>query len=181
MSRKVWIFVIWSGIAFGQQALTLEQALASATANHPVLAAMRERIVAARGAQRQAGLRPNPRLNLQTENTRIPRGTPPFLFWRDTDNFAFLQQTFETAGKRARRLDVAGIALRRSELELELERRRVVSRVRQAYWAAAGAQKMVELLEANLRTFQQVVEYHGSPGAGGQHGGERSAARAPRG
>lgn len=143
-----------------QQSLTLESAVSAALERHPVLVAAQERIASARGAQRQAQLRLNPRLNLQTENARIPNGTPPFLFWQQTDNFAFLQQTFETAGKRARRTDVASIALRRGELEYELERRRVALRVRQAYWAAAGAQKIVELLEANRRTFQQIVEYH---------------------
>lgn len=138
----------------------MERAQATAQAGHPLLAAMRGRVEAARGAVRQSALRLNPRLNLQTENARIPNSPQPFVFGRDTDNFVFLQQTFETAGKRDRRMEVAGLALARAEAELEIERRRILTRVGLAYWAAAGAQALLGLLEESRKNFQQIVEYH---------------------
>ncbi len=145
--------------AWAQQRLTLDEAVAKAVEQHPLLAEGQRRIEAAQGQQRQAGLRYNPKLILQSENARIPASTP-FIYGRETDNFAYLQQTFETAGKRGRRVELASQGLRGAELELSVLRRQVQRSVVLAYWAAAGAQRMYELLEESRKNFQQIVEYH---------------------
>lgn len=99
----------------------------------------------------------NPRLILQSENTR-PYG--PFVWLRDTDNFAYLQQTFETGGKRERRVDLAAAAQHRAELERELIERQIANRVKQAYWQAAGAHLALQLLEQDAARFEEIIHYH---------------------
>jgi outer membrane protein TolC len=118
-----------------------------------------ERARASEGQRLQAGLRPNPRLILQMENLRA-WGTPGLAYGRDADSFLYLSQLFETGGKRERRLDAAQLAVRRAELEVELLRRQIAARVKQAYWAAAGAQRQHEILLETEQTFRQVIEYH---------------------
>lgn len=113
----------------------------------------------AEGLRRQAGLTFNPRLVLQSENTR-PYGNPSFVYPRDTDNFAYLSQTFETGGKRDRRVELASASLRRTELERDLTARQIAGRVKFAYWAAVGARQAEHLLRENLGNFQKIIEYH---------------------
>jgi cobalt-zinc-cadmium efflux system outer membrane protein len=149
-----------ASMVVAQSELSLAEAVQETLRIQPTLAALREQVSVAQGARRQAGLRPNPALVIQSENSRVPRSSTPFVFPQDSENFVFLQQTFLTAGKREKRVDVAGYALRRAELELALQRRLILARVRSAYWAAAGAQRSLELLEENLRTFRQIVDYH---------------------
>lgn len=139
--------------------LSLRQAVSEALSAHPLLAAGMERARASEGQRLQAGLRPNPRLILQLENLRA-WGTPGLAYGRDADSFVYLSQLFETGGKRERRLDAAELAVRRAGLELELLRRQIAARVKQAYWAAAGAQRQYEILLATEQTFRQVIEYH---------------------
>ena len=142
-----------------QQLLTIDEAVSTALAGHPLLAAGRQRITSASGQRRQAGLLSNPRLLLQAENLRFP-GNTPYLFTRDTDFFAFLQHTLESSGKRGKRVELASQGLRRAELELDVLSRQVAFRVRHAYWAATGAQRAHELFMESQKNFQQIVEYH---------------------
>ncbi len=142
-----------------QETLTLEAAVERALAAHPVLAEGRQRVESARGQLRQAPLTFNPKLILQAENYRN-WGTRPIPLSQQTDDFAYLQQTFETAGKRGKRAELASRGLRAAELELDVLRRNVARDVSLAYWAALGAAKMHELLLESVRNFQKIVEYH---------------------
>jgi outer membrane protein, heavy metal efflux system len=154
------LFLLFIPLALNAQpSLTLDQALSTALTSHPLLAAGQQRIASATGQRRQAGLTFNPRLVLQAENLRFP-GSTPYVFGRDNDYFAFLQQTLESSGKRGKRVELASLGLRTAELELEILRRQISFRVRHAYWAAAGAQRSHELLIESQKNFQQVVEYH---------------------
>jgi outer membrane protein TolC len=128
-----------------------------AVEQHPTLRISDDRIRISEGLRKQAGLVPNPRLVLQTENTRP---YSPFVFLRDTDNFAYLQQTFETGGKRDRRLEAATTAITRQQLERALTERQVTTRVRLAYWQAAGAALIAQLLAEDRERFQQIITYH---------------------
>jgi cobalt-zinc-cadmium efflux system outer membrane protein len=71
-----------------------------------------------------------------------------------------LQQTLETAGKRERRVDVAAANITRAQLERELTERQIATRVKQAYWLALGAQRAVELLAQDTKSFAGIIEYH---------------------
>ncbi len=143
-----------------QDKLSLPAALEAALGTHPEIQAMRSQVDRARGARIQAGLAPNPQLILQTENIRPSTSRSPFSFSQQTDNFVYLQQQFEPGAKRTRRVDAAQAAIAALEQDLESTRLGIAARVKDAYWAAAGAQQALDLLEANLKTFQQIVEYH---------------------
>lgn len=158
MANRLLAAVLFPALVFGQQALTLDEAVQTALATHPVLAAGRQAIEAARGLERQARLTFNPRLNLQVENLRIPGS--PFVYGRDTDNFAFLQQTFETAGKRGLRGGVAAQQVRRNEIDVQILERQIRLRVAEAWWRALGAQRARDLIVETMNTFDQTVEYH---------------------
>ncbi|MGB9609964.1 MAG: TolC family protein [Bryobacteraceae bacterium] len=145
--------------AAAQEPLTLEAAVQRALDSHPLLAEGRQRVESARGQLRQAGLTFNPRLILQAENYRA-WGTHPIQTSRETDDFAYLQQTFETGGKRGKRAELASRGLRAAELELDVLRRNVAREVSLAYWAALGAAKIHEILLESVRNFEKIVEYH---------------------
>ena len=145
--------------AAAQPLLSPEEAVGTALRSHPLLSAARARTAAADGLVLQAGLRPNPRLTLQTENWR-PYGTPSFSPNRDPDTYAFLSKPLERGGKRERRVELANASLHRTEQERQLVERQIAVRVRQAYWNAAGAEKLVRLLTENANNFQQIVDYH---------------------
>ena len=141
----------------GQESLSINQAVKTALASHPLLVGADGRVESAAGQRRQAGLTPNPRLVVQSENLRSYETTR---LWDAMDQYAYLQQTIETAGRRQRRVEVAESGMRRAELEKELLRRQIAARVRQSYWSAAGARRLYELLVENQRTFRLIVEYH---------------------
>ncbi len=143
-----------------QDKLSLPAALDTALGTHPEIQAMRSHVDRARGARRQAGLAPNPQLIVQTENIRPSTSSSPFSFSQQTDNFVYLQQQFEPGAKRTRRVEAAQAAITALEQDLESARLGIAARVKDAYWASAGAQQVLDLLEANLKTFQQIVEYH---------------------
>jgi cobalt-zinc-cadmium efflux system outer membrane protein len=139
--------------------LTPSDAVATALQLNPQLAAGSARIEVSAGLRRQAGLAPNPRLTLQSENTRF-HGTPGFNYSNGADSFAYLSQVFEAGGKRSRRVDLATESVKRSEVELRLIRQQIAGRVSAAYWTAAGAARYRQLLSEELTRFERVVQYH---------------------
>ncbi|MCW5980034.1 MAG: TolC family protein [Bryobacteraceae bacterium] len=145
--------------ASAQTTLTLKDALAAAVAAHPLIQASEGRMAVSEGFRRQADLKPNPVFNFQAENIRFS-GNPPFQYWTQTDTFALLSQTFETGGKRSRRVELAETGVRRAELERELLRKQIADRVKRAYWAAAGRQRIHELLIESASNFLRTVEFH---------------------
>ncbi len=153
------LLLILSSAACAQAALSLKEAVREALAAHPLLAASAARVAASEGLRTQAGLRPNPKFILQTENLRA-WGAPSFSFSHEADAFAYVSQLVETAGKRARRVEAASANLVRAGLERELLARQIAARVKLAYWIAVGAEKSRDLLEENAKTFRQMVEYH---------------------
>jgi len=160
MSVK-WLMAAIPALALAQTRLSLTDAINQALTANQLISAAAERVTVAEGMRRQADLLPNPRLVLQSENTRL-FSPPPFVFWRDTDNFVYLQNTFETWGKRARRTELAQQAVDRAGLERELVRRQIAGGVAQGYWAAAGSRRLYSLFQENQRTFAQIIVYHES-------------------
>lgn len=143
-----------------QSGLSLKDAVERAAESHPLLQAGSRRVAASEGLRRQASFRPNPRLILQSEGVRPYPTTPAFSYSQDADTFAYLSQVLEAPGKRERRMDLAGAAVKRAALDRDLTEYQVISRVKLAYWNAAGAARIRDLLEENARTFGQIVEYH---------------------
>ena len=159
MKRILILVLFWSGAAAAQAILTYEEAVSQTLATHPLLEAGTQRIAISEGYRLQAGLSPNPTFTLQQESIRFS-SPPPVNHWTDTDTFAVLRHTFETSGKRKRRIGVASVDIRRAELERELLSREITGRVKTAYWAAAGAQQIHTLLTETVKNFDLTVDYH---------------------
>lgn len=145
-------------VAEAQVRLGLRDAVQLALDRNAYLSAGEQRISAAQGLTRQAALKPNPRLYLQQENARIWQ-SPGLVYWRDTDTFAYAGITVESGGKRERRIDFASANTARVEADQALLRRQLAARVATAYWAAAGAAQVVDLLNEERQNLQQVVQY----------------------
>jgi outer membrane protein TolC len=159
VTRFSFCLLLLAGPAAGQTTLGPERAVELALKSHPLLAAGAARVQAAAGYVVQSRLRPNPRLTLQSENWRA-WSTPALDASRDTDQYAYLTQPIETAGKRARRVEVARAASGRAGAEREVLARQIALAVREAYWSAAGAAKVHALLVETARNFERIVEYH---------------------
>jgi cobalt-zinc-cadmium efflux system outer membrane protein len=153
------ILCVAVGLAHGQSALSLAQATDEAINAHPDIAVAEARIAVARASRVQAALSPNPRLFLQSENTRF-WGSPSFSYPTDSDNFLYVSQVFERGGKRDRRMEAADQAIRRAEAERDAARRGVASHVSSAYWLAAAAQMVARLLAQDAAAFESLVQYH---------------------
>ena len=124
--------------------LSLEDAVQKAISAHPALAAQSARVSAAAALVQQAGLRPNPRISLQSENWSLT-GADPISTSINSDQFAYFNQTFETAGKRDRRVGLSRANHQLSGLERDLLERQIASRVKLAYWSAVGTERVRDL------------------------------------
>ena len=113
---------------------------------------------AARGSVLQAGLRPNPRLYLQSEDLRP--WTDNFDFPNATEDYAYLGQLFELGGKRGRRLDVAKANVRQAEAERLLLTQQIAGRVAAAYWTAVASAGIAMLLEQDMKAVDEIVRYN---------------------
>lgn len=120
--------------------LNLDNALASAFANNPELAAARWEIDIAQGGRQQAGLIPNPVLSWDAEDTRRSSRTTTVK----------LSQTLELGGKRGARIDVASRAQDAAALELERQRNQLRADVIAAFYGALRAQERSDLAGRSL-------------------------------
>ena len=126
----------------------------------------------AAGLERQAGVRPNPVLSLLTENWRFS-DTPAFVPFDDLDITAAVSQTFETGGKRDRRVAVARQDGAIAALERDAVAWQLRQSVRRAFLVALLAGKLYDLQADQATFFQQVIEYHRAPGRRGTDAGSR--------
>lgn len=140
----------------GQQ-LSLHDAIQQALAA-PRAQAAAAQTAEARGQVRQAGLGLNPRLFLQSEDWR-PWGDD-FDFPTQTENYAFLSQTFETDGKRHKRVGLAEARLGEVRAQEEVTRFSIAGRVAAAYWNAAVLARTATLLREDMQAVDEMVRYH---------------------
>jgi cobalt-zinc-cadmium efflux system outer membrane protein len=156
--RTVLVAILAAGLAHAES-LSLAGALREALSSHPLLDLARAKTESAEGQVRQSGVRPNPLFVYQSEDFRTWQ-SPNHRFWQDSDHFFYLQQTFETASKRARRQEVSRTARDRVELEREMTAWQIAAGVRAAYWEAAGAARVVELYRQVRDNYRETVAYH---------------------
>jgi outer membrane protein, heavy metal efflux system len=138
-----------------QERLTLQDAVDTALRSRALLKAEAERVTAAEGRMRQAGLAQNPEFQFGNENLR-----PGQTYGRDVDTLAYVTWPLDVLGKRAERVALATQTVNRTEAEVELARRQVTQAVRLAYWAARGAQEHRDLLQSTVANFQRIIDYH---------------------
>src|SRR4051795_944359 len=91
---------------FAETGLTPEGAVRLALEKNLNVVAASARVTAAEALRLQAGLKPNPRFILQSENARLA-GSSPFRYSQDTDTFGYVSQIVEGGGKRQSRIDLA--------------------------------------------------------------------------
>jgi cobalt-zinc-cadmium efflux system outer membrane protein len=137
-----------------QTRLGLQEAVNRALESRASLKAEAQRIIIARGFQKQAGAIPNPLLQLWNENLR-----PGQTYTRDVEAYAVVTQPLDVLGKRKQRIAVAAEGVNLSQEEYELARRQIVQSVRLSYWLARGAQEKRDLLKATVENFQKIIDY----------------------
>ena len=138
------------------QQLSLHQAIAEALQS-PQAASAAALTGEAEGRLKQASLGLNPRLFLQSEDWR-PWGDN-FDFGTQTENYAFLSQTFETDGKRRKRVAVASARLEQARAQEQAARFALASRVAAAYWNAVELKQIVALLQQDIGAVDGMVQY----------------------
>ena len=139
--------------------LSLEECLAQTLAKHPLLESAQARVTGAEEVRRFIGVRPNPSITIQTENWRAWQ-QPPFSFGRDFDVFVYGSQRFETAGKAARRTELAERNLTQSQTEIEVLRRQLRQGVIRRFWAALQSQMLLEIIGENRRDLDELVRFN---------------------
>ena len=151
--------LLLAGLGNAARALTFQQAIEEGLRSHQLLDAAGARINSAEGARLQASRKPNPRLFLQSENSRA-WGRPGFVYPRDADSFLYLSQVVETGHKRTLRTEAAQTNIQRAEADRAALRWQIAGRIAAAYWAAAGAAQYREAFRESLRNFDLTVQYH---------------------
>ncbi len=140
-----------------QTELSLHDAIAMAQSSPQALASEAQ-VNIAQGSVTQAGLGPNPRLYLQSEDLRPWAKT--FDFPTQTEDYGYIGQTIELDGKRSKRVAVARADLRRTEAERQLQMQFIAGRVASAYWGVAVATGIRDLLAQDLKAVDDIVRYH---------------------
>lgn len=165
-SRSILIVALLNGSAQAAEPspplhLSLKAALAAATDGNPLLLSGADRIAAAEGLRVQAGLKPNPRVVVQSENVRTWE-SPGINYRRDPDTYIYGAQVVERGNKRERRTDYSTAGVARAERERDALEAQIKGRVAAAYWRAAAASRVVDFYHQDLETFQQIVEFNRS-------------------
>lgn len=129
-------------------ALSLSRALEMALANHPELAAAQSEVEAANAARLQAGVRPNPIVEAEVEDTRRETRSTTLL----------LTQPIELGGKRAARMNVADRTREIASSQLEVQRAELRARVNTTFFDALAAQERVKLAQASFGLAERATE-----------------------
>lgn len=143
--------------AYGQTTLSLHDAIQHAQSS-PTARIAQSQVDASQGQLKQASLRPNPRLYLQSEDLRP--WASDFDFPNNTEDYAYLGQTIEMDGKRSKRLQLANANLRRTDAQRSLQMQQLAGRVAASYWNAVSTARISELLQRDLAAMDAMVQYH---------------------
>jgi cobalt-zinc-cadmium efflux system outer membrane protein len=121
--------------------ITLEQLEARALEHNPTGTAAAAGVEAARGRTRQAGALPNPIVGYSGEEITMgapgPRG----------EHGIFVEQTIPLGGKRRLSRDAAQKTIARAEAMRDLQRLRILSSVRETYYAVLLTERRIEVQE----------------------------------
>lgn len=147
---------LWSVQGQAQTPLSMADAVTFALSHRPEIRAALDRTAAAAHLQKQAGLIPNPRIFLQSEDLRASH----FDFWQDSETFAYAAETLETSGRRAGRIATATQQVEGSRLRADQVRFQIALSVRQAYWRALSGQRLASLYREDSNYFRQIISYH---------------------
>jgi cobalt-zinc-cadmium efflux system outer membrane protein len=138
--------------------LTLNAAVELALAQRQELMAADAALRMSKGAEVQAGLKPNPVFTFQSENWRAWQD-PGFSPRTDLDLFGYITDTIETGGKRRLRTVHAESRTRSTELQRTVLEWSIRRNVAEAWWRAAGAAQRRGLLEQSRATLRELVRF----------------------
>lgn len=142
--------------AHGQSRLSLHQAIQLAQ-DSPAAQIGKSEVDAMKGVVKQAGLRPNPRLFLQSEDLRP--WVNDYAFTQNTEDYAYVSQALETDGKRSKRVHLAEARLNQTEAQRLLQLQQLEGRVAASYWNAASTARISELMQLDLSALDEVIRY----------------------
>jgi len=128
--------------------LSLEEAVSRALNAAPEAVANAARIDALRAARAQAGVRPNPTIDVQGENVV---GTGRYRFVDGAEITASYAQTIERGGKREARVALAEREIDVATAEALVQRLDIAQRVQAAYVEALTAEAMTGVVAERLR------------------------------
>jgi outer membrane protein, heavy metal efflux system len=140
-----------------QQTLSLQDAIRIGLARNPAAQASADRIDLQRAQITQARLRPNPRAYLQSEDLRPWDSSSSFP--NDTEDYGYVSQTIETAGRRGKRVAYAESGVAQSEDQHTLELHQLAAGIADAYWAAQAARAEAAEWKRQLANFDRIVQY----------------------
>lgn len=140
--------------AAGAETLTLEAAVARVLATAPEVRAAAARIEALQAARTQAGVRPNPTVELFAENLA---GTGPYQTVEAAEVTGSYAQTIERGGKRQARVALAEREIGVAEAETAAQRLDLAARVQRAWVAVAAARAEVDVAADRLKAAQALA------------------------
>ena len=132
--------------------LTLERAVKLALQHHPDLRAHAWEVKAAEARAEQAGLLPNPELEIELENFA---GSGELQGFDASESTLGLSQPIELGGKRTKRTRVARVEAELTSWDHEAKRLDVIAEVREAFFEALEAQERIALGEESLQVAEQ--------------------------
>jgi cobalt-zinc-cadmium efflux system outer membrane protein len=157
----LWIFLSGFGAAQQQpaslpQTLTLEEATQLLLKQSPILLRDRQNVAVATANLTQAGLRPNPSFELNSESYPLFESRPG-PFFNNQELVLRAGQTIETASKRGKRVQVARQELGVSESEVGNTIRQVKAELKRRYYTVVLAKAQRELADEILKQFDEII------------------------
>ncbi len=133
--------------------LTLHDAIQLALQKNPELAAFAREIGALAGVTLQAGLLPNPRLQIDSEDIGTQSNGPGARF-----TSVRISQLIETGGKRSARRNAASLGQERAEQAYEVRRLDLIAQVANVFTEVLAGQNRLQLATESLALAQIVVD-----------------------
>ena len=143
-----------SSLPVEKTALTLRDAVQLALQHNPELASFAKEIQALEGVTLQAGLLPNPQLQIDLEDL----GTRTDITPGGTFTSIRIGQLLETGGKRRARRNAASLNEERAERDYEARRLDLIAQVANIFTEILAGQARLQLAQNNLVLAQKVVD-----------------------
>jgi len=133
--------------------LSLPDAIALAVKHHPRLAAYGYEVEIVAAEISQAGLRPNPQLELETESFG---GSGPYRGLDEAETTVTLSQTLESGGKRSKRQNLARTHGELTDWNFQAMKLEVIGLVRKRYLEVQAAEEQIKLTGELTQLAQEV-------------------------
>lgn len=138
------------------QTLTLDEAMQLLLKQSPILLRDRQNVAVATANLTQAGLRPNPSFELNSESYPLYESRPG-PFFNNQELVLRAGQTIETASKRGKRVQVARQELGVSESEVGNTIRQLKAELKRRYYTVVLAKAQRELADEILKQFDEII------------------------